>query len=108
MATLEGPVELLELKDGESRTFTVERWEQGELMIRPAHRPDGKVVPQLRLHVSTADKPTFPHYWDVTATTLVAQLRPWLQRPDRARWRITVKAQGVGEKKRFSVETRPA
>lgn len=108
MATLADPRELLELGDGESRTFTVLRWELGEAVIRPRHQPDGKDVPHLRLHVPPQDKPTFPQYWDVHAKTLVAQLLPWLRSADLPRTRFTVTAHGVGEKKRFSVETRPA
>ena len=108
MGTLPGPSELLELKDGESATFTPVRFEEGEAVIHPDHAPQGKKVPHLRVHVAPSDKAHFPYYWDVHATTLVAQLTPWVKRADAARLVFTVTAHGFGEKKRFSVETRPS
>lgn len=108
MAELPDPRELLELGDGQSATFRVVKWELGEAVIKPRHQPDGKDVPHLRIHVTAQDKAHFPYYWDVHAKTLVAQLRPQLERADVARLRFTVTARGVGEKKRFTVETQPA
>lgn len=108
MATLPDPRELLELQDGESATFRVLAWERGEATIKPRHQPEGKDVPHLRLHVPTTDKAHFPYYWDIHSKTLVAQLTPQLERADASRLVFVVTARGVGEKKRFTVETRPA
>ena len=105
MAELASPVELIDLQDGESKTFRVLSWEKAPLTIRPPHRPEGKTITAIRVHVPAEDKPTFPHYWDLTATTLVAQMEPQLKRPDLPRLRFTILAQGIGPKKRFSVET---
>lgn len=104
MAELAKPLNLLELQDGESRTFRVVRFEVGEELIRPAHAPNGKLVRVLRLHVSAADKQDFPHYWDVTSTRLYAQLLGQLQVAGllSAKWTIT--ARGIQPKKYFTVE----
>ena len=105
MSELPGPVELLELPDGESRSFRALRYDKGTLRVVPKHQPEGKIVTALRVHVPLEDKPLFPHYWDLTAATLVAQLEPHLQRPDLARLRFTITARGIGPRKRFEVQT---
>jgi len=104
MPELARPINVLELQDGESRSFRVVRFETGEEIIRPAHAPNGKRVRVLRLHVSADDKPDFPHYWDVTSTRLYAQLLPQLQVAGllSAKWTIT--ARGIQPKKYFTVE----
>ena len=78
---LDGPMELLELADGESLTFHVEKWERADTIIKPKHAPQGKVADTLRVYVPPADKRFFPHYWDITAKRAIAQLIPHLQRP---------------------------
>ena len=108
MAELPKPFELLELNDGESASFAVLRYEKGITTIVPAHMPGGKLVDVIRVHVPPADKPLFPHYFDLLAASLVAQVEPHLKRPDLARLRFTVTAHGIPPKKRFTVEVRPA
>lgn len=103
-----GPFELLELQDSQAATFRVLRWEESTTTIHPAHAAAGKVVPHLRVHVPRDDKPLGVDYWDLTSATLVAQMRPSLQQNAPGRVRYTIRAQGFGAKKRFSVETSPA
>jgi hypothetical protein len=107
MAELPKPLNVLELPDGQSVTFRITRYDLGEETIYPAHAPQGKVVKVLRVHVPPEDLPTFPHYWDLTSTRLVAGLLPQLQLTERlvARWTIT--ARGIPPKKYFSVERVP-
>jgi hypothetical protein len=105
---LTSPFELLELQDGESVNFRAERYEKAETTIVPKHLPTGKRVTALRVHIRHEDKPTFPYYWDLTASTLVAQIEPHLRREDLARLRFTITARGIGPKKRFSVDVAPA
>lgn len=107
MASWGGPVELLELEDGHVRTFRVERHELGPAVINTTAQPLGKPVERLRVHVPPADKPIFPHYYDVHSKGLVAQLLPHLQRPDVGRLRFTVTARGFGAKKRYQLEVQP-
>ena len=104
MPELARPINVLELQDGESQTFRVVRFELGEEVIFPLHAPNGKRVRVLRLHVSAADKPDFPHYWDVTSTRLYAQLLPQLQVAGLLSAKWTVTARGIQPKKYFTVE----
>ena len=78
MSEIEGPYEILELADGDSVTFHVERWEAGKMEIHPtwAGAPETKVVDGLRVHVAQGDKEWLPSYWDLTAGHLVAGLKP--------------------------------
>ncbi|MBF6606967.1 MAG: hypothetical protein IVW53_15475, partial [Chloroflexi bacterium] len=76
MADLEGPFEILELGAGEARSMTIVSAQLGEMTIKPASAPAGKVIKALRVNVEHADKPTFPYYWDITSQTLIAQLAP--------------------------------
>lgn len=78
MALLDAPTEILELGDGESTTFTILRYQRGEIFIIPRGLPAGKEIPIIRLHVSSADKPIGAPYWDVTAGNLIARLLPML------------------------------
>jgi len=79
MAILEPPAELLDLEDGQSRTFRILRWEQGDLEIRPRAAPAGKIVTAIRMWVPPEDKPAGAPYWDATAGNLVARLKPMLE-----------------------------
>lgn len=101
MAEIGQPFEHLELQDGQSASFRALRYEQGETIIKPRHAPQGKNVAVLRIHVPADDKPSFPHYWDVTQNGLIAQLGPHLLRSDLGSIRFHVTAYGYAEKKRY-------
>ena len=101
---LKSPMEILEIKDGESITFHVEQWEIDKAVIKPPHAPGGKVIDAVRVHVPQAEKPLFPHYWDIGAVGLVAQLLPFLEQPNFAARKYTVTAFGEAPKKRFRLE----
>ncbi len=104
MAELPRPLNALELADGESKTFTVLRWEVGEEVITPPHAPQGKRITVLRVHVRPDDVVHFPPYYDLTSARLVANLKPQLEHVGllSARWTIT--AHGFPPKKYFTVE----
>lgn len=108
MAEIPKPVEVLELQHGEAVTFHVERWEKGQLTIFPAHAPQGKLVDVIRVHVKHTDKEHFPYYYDLTASSLVAQIEPQLRRTDYQGITFRVTAFGFGAKKRFSLDINPA
>lgn len=108
MVELAKPLNVLELADGESKSFTITKYELGETVINPAHAPQGKLVKVLRLHVRPQDHPTFPHYIDVTSSRLYAQLLPQLQLTERLTVRWTLTARGIPPKKYFTVERVPA
>lgn len=94
MAILEPPAELLDLEDGESQEFRVERWERGDLEIRPRHAPAGKEVTAVRMWVPIEDKPAGAPYWDATAGNLIARLLPILDTLVETGRRIKVTKQG--------------
>lgn len=107
MSELAGPMEFLELAAGESRTFTVVAWGEGETTIKPSYAPEGKVIPVLRVQVDPADKPTAPHYYDVTSLTLQAQMRPQVAAYGALPRRFTVTKVGTGPSARFTLATAP-
>ena len=107
MGTITSPIELIDLADGASVTFRALRYERDRIMIYPRHKPEGKEVDVLRVHLTPDSKATFPPWWDITATTLLAQIEPHLKRPDLARLVFTVTAKGIAEKKRYQLGVEP-
>lgn len=108
MLEVGSPFEFLELQDGQSQSFSVLEWGKGRATVTPTERPQGKEITVIRVAVPPQDKPTFPHYWDLSASTLVAQIEPHLRRPDLAGLRFTVTARGIGLKKRFQLDVVPS
>ncbi len=100
---LPGPMEILELADGESIVLHVTGWTIDDAIIRPAHAPQGKAIKVLRLTVPATDKKSFPYYFDVTGMGAIAQLTPWLEKPDFKQKTFTLTASGEGPKKRYSL-----
>lgn len=120
------PTEILELADGQRITFHVKGWEQGTLRIFPKdwegrvqsmlnrHQIDqvgattmlaeGKAIDALRVVVPKEEMPPGKMYWDITATTLIAQLKPYLEAPDFRTRVFTVTAHGIAPAKRFTLE----
>lgn len=101
---LASPMEILELKDGESVSLHVMSFQIDDAIIKPAHAPGGKVIRVMRLHVEKADKPLFPQYWDVTGAGAIAQLTPLLDGGLHRNRVVKITAFGEGAKKRHSVE----
>ena len=105
---LEPPFEILELEPEEEKVLTVIDYKIGKAIIHPrwAGAPEEKLVKMIRLYVPPEEKPLFPHYWDVAARTLVAQLEKVLQEADvpRHKVRIRIKKVGKAPKARFLVQ----
>jgi len=104
---IESPMEILELADGESRVFTVLKWELGEALIHPTRRPAGVNVRVLRVHVPTQEKPEVPQYWDVTSQTLIGSWAPLLDPGGGGSGRFKVTKKGVAPAARFTLEVLP-
>lgn len=104
MAMLEGTVELLDLEDGDSESFRVLRWEQGELEIQPRESPSGKVVTAVRVWVPLEDKSLGAPYWDITAGNLIARLLPMLDQLVASGRKIRVTKHGRPPTARHAVE----
>jgi len=100
------PYEILELRDGQSLTMHIQKWELGTMLIKPRYpgAPGEKEILVLRLTLPKAEKPVGLDYWDVTAQTLIAQLRPLLERRLHEAHAIRVTAHGEAPRKRFTVE----
>jgi hypothetical protein len=107
MAELARPWELLALDDGEERTFAVLGAERGTVTIMPLGTAAPKTLPALRLFVEPSDKPAGPHYYDVTAATLRAQLEGQLFAPTYAPRVFTIGKIGIAPAARFTVRSRP-
>lgn len=101
-------MEILELAPGEDRSFTVLWAEEGRTIITPRDGRPPKEIPVLRLHVDPRDKPTFPQYYDVTAFTLQAQLKPLVLASGYVARRFTVQKVGSGPQARFTLTSSPA
>jgi len=109
MVLLEPPYEILELEDGQSISFTPLKWEEGEIIIKPRYpeAPPTKTVTALRVYVSPEIKPTLPHRWDITASTLVEGLREELKKPDFTKKVFTITKIGVRPRARFTLKVEP-
>lgn len=105
---LAGPYEIFELTDGETRQLRITKWMTGNVTIYPPHKPTGKVVTALRVHVPSDTKDFFPYYWDITGKTLVAQMVPYLEQPGYQDKVFVVTKHGIAPKARFTLEVRPA
>ncbi len=103
MPELEKPYEIYEWSDGETKEFTIERWEMGQLEIHPRDGHPVKTIDVLRVHVPIEEKPVFPHYWDLTSSRLTAQLRSILDVHRGARRRVKITAIGRAPRTHFSV-----
>ena len=106
MELLVEPYEYLELADGASVRLVIDRFEWGESVIKPRYEgaPEEKRIPVLRLWPAAGYKPTGAPWWDVTAKTLQARLRPYLADLVAAKKEFVITAHGSGRRKRFSVE----
>jgi len=129
MPELPRPYELLELGDGQVVEFHPRGYAEGALRIFPTDwnaqvddavakgritadqavqaKRDGKLIPVLRVVVDSRDKPMGVPYWDVTSTTLIPTLLPYLKDPAYKGKTFTVTAAGVGLKKRFGLVVKP-
>jgi len=102
---LEPPYEILELAHCEEIVLRPVDWETGRFTFHPTWMPPErmKTVTAVRVHVSREDKPLFPHYWDITAGTLVPQVMALLTAGVPEGYGIRIHAVGTAPKKRFEV-----
>lgn len=108
MPPLPPPIDLLELPDQGVLVTRVERWEEGTSTITPKGAAASKQISVIRIHVPAADKPTVPHYWDITATRLHPALRASLDDVVRDHRWIRIQKFGVAPAARFSLEVKDA
>jgi Mg2+/citrate symporter len=107
LPALPPPYDLLEMRDGQSLMFTVVDYRLGTMTIVPRGGQSKKMIYALRVHVDPSDKPTVPHYWDLTAGLLIAELWSLLEQSAGARRRFRITRTGVAERGRFTVESVP-
>jgi len=101
------PFELLELTDGQTMQLVVERWALGQMHIKPRDGRPEKDVPCLRAWVPEGDKPTLPHFWDITSKHLIAGLLGYLETKPARRYRFTIRKRGRGPVGRFELTVTP-
>lgn len=106
MSALPKPFELFELPDKAVTSFTPTAYEEGRMTIQPRTPANAPVkeIDALRVHVTGKDKPIGLPYYDITSTTLIAQLTPLLPNAIAAKKKITITAFGIAPAKRFTVE----
>lgn len=107
MAELQRPWELLDLADGEERQLVVTGYAVGEISIRPPGEGAQRTVRAMRLLVDPSTKRVGPPYYDVTSSTLQAQLEPQLAAPDFLPRAFTIGKIGIAPRARFTVRSGP-
>jgi hypothetical protein len=108
MAKLPPPYDVLDLLDGEELVTRVTGFVEGDMDITVRRSGLGKTVTGLRLLVPAEDKPTVPHYWDLTSTTLLAHMRPLLPPAIAAGLYIKIHKYGEAPHARFAFAVLPA
>jgi len=108
MVELARPWELLDLADGEEQTLTVLSAERGQMTMAPLGGSGPKTIEALRLHVTPADKPFGPPYYDVSSSTRRAQLEPQIFAPGYRPRVFTIGKRGIAPAARFTVRSGPA
>ena len=126
MSILAEPYEYLDLLHGQLIRLQVARWEDGEAVIHPRHptqrhvrqhmdqrqltevpapgTPISVQTPVLRLWGTRLDEPSGAHYWDISSKTARADLLARLQHGTPLPTIVTLTANGVAPKKRYSIE----
>lgn len=103
---LPGPMEFLELRDGETARLKVVSWERGKTLIHTTRwgREVELDIPVLRVHLAAGVKPYPPMYYDITSKTLTAQLVPMLMESGFERYTYVITKHGVRPRARFTLE----
>jgi len=106
---LAGPYELFDLADGEVMRLLIYGWERGSMVIHPKFpgAPSVKTIQALRVLVPTDVKATYPHYYDITSKTLIAQLLPFLMEANYKEFSYTITKIGVAPRARFTLLREP-
>jgi hypothetical protein len=107
MEPLPRPYDILELADGQSITLQIKGFADGTMKIVPKGQTAEKEIRVLRVVVPPEIKTTGVPYWDITATTLVAQLQPYLYAPGYQTKKFTITAHGIAPMKRFTLKVSP-
>ena len=107
LTTLGEPYELLDLVPESSIELVPTGWTLGKGLIHPRDGRSPHEIPILRLTVAPADKPTLPHWWDVTAKTLIAGLLGFLKAPRATKRRYIITKHGSAATARFTLDTHP-
>jgi len=103
------PYEILDLADRGSVSLKIVSYERGTMLIHPTYSgaPTEKEIVALRLHLAPGVKPYPPMYYDITSTTLQAQLLPLLYEREFERYEYVITKYGVAPRARFTVERIP-
>jgi hypothetical protein len=100
---IQGPYDILDMKDGETQTMQIRRYEKGTMKIVTAEKPEGKTIPVLRVWCVKETKQIGAPYWDITSQTLIAQMMPYLEAGEYENRKFAVTKYGVAPRARFTL-----
>jgi hypothetical protein len=102
---LQGPYEILELDHLAITTITPTGYESGLMDIQPKYAPRGttKRIKVLRLFYDKPSDQAGVNWWDITSSTLIAQVQPMIEAVIQQHKSIAIKAEGQAPRKRFTV-----
>lgn len=103
MPELAQPYEIYEWTDGETQDWTIQRYEEGDLEIHPRDGRAPKMIQVVRIHLDPEEKPSFPHYWDLTSSRLYVQLTRLLSELAILPVRVKITAIGRAPRTHYSV-----
>jgi hypothetical protein len=106
---LDPPYEILELAPKTPVVLEITSFKIGKMKISPRFpfAPPEKEVAAIRVYLTEKSKPTFPHYYDITASRLVAQLAPILAAGQWKAFNLQIERDIPGPKAHFSVSLVP-
>jgi hypothetical protein len=101
------PYQPLILKDGQLVTIEVRSWARGSMVIRPRDGRPAETIAAIRLEANRPGKPQNEQHYDVNQSQLIATIEPFLESGNFVFGTFTIRAQGAGIRKTFSVEVSP-
>jgi len=106
---LPGPYEVVEFQPNRPFVFRPVGWKIGKMVIMPKWpgAPPKKEIVAVRVFVTEDQKKTFPYYWDITPSRLVAQLASLLTRGVPEGYTIKIVRDIPGPSAHFTVELVP-
>jgi hypothetical protein len=103
------PYEILELLPATPVVLEILSYKIGKMKISPRFpgAPEEKEVAAVRVYLSERSKPSFPHYYDITSSRLVAQLAPILVAGQWKDFNVQIERDIPGPKAHFSINLVP-
>jgi hypothetical protein len=104
LAPLSHPIELLEVKGTRTVSLRVEHYERGTVTIEPKRGGGPVTLEALRLFGVRVNAPTKVPYLDITQSTLIRALLPFLDNPVTAHRVMSISRRGRGAKSIYTLQ----